>query len=113
MRYAAALIAALLYYPPLMRGTNGQTLGKRLLGIRVVRTDGAAMTLRRAVWREVAVKIALFDALNLAPVIGATVGGIAFLLDSLWPLWDQEHRALHDMLAFTRVRYAAVPSKAG
>ena len=64
------------------------------------------MTLTRAVWREAAVKTALFDALNPAPVAGAAVGGLAFLLDSLWPLWDRENRALHDMLALTRVRYA-------
>lgn len=106
LRYLVAVGAALLYYPPLMRLTDGQTLGKRLLGIRVVRTDGQPMTLTRAVWREVAVKIALFDALNLAPAAGSTVGGFAVLLDSLWPLWDRENRALHDMLALTRVRYA-------
>ena len=25
------------------------------------------------------------------------------LLDDLWPLWDRENRAIHDMLAGTRV----------
>jgi uncharacterized RDD family membrane protein YckC len=106
VRYVAAFVAALIYYPPLMRLTDGQTLGKRLLSIRVVRTDAQPMSFPRAVWREVAVKIALFDALNLAPVVGA-VGGLAVLLDSLWPLWDSENRALHDMLALTRVRRAS------
>lgn len=110
LREAAGIVTALLYYPPLMRRTNGQTLGKRLLGIRVVRTDGLAMSLRRATWREVVIKMALFDALNLVPVIGVAVGTIVFTLDSLWPLWDHEHRALHDMLASTRVRYAASPN---
>jgi uncharacterized RDD family membrane protein YckC len=28
---------------------------------------------------------------------------ILFPLDSLWPLWDKENRAIHDMLARTRV----------
>ena len=25
------------------------------------------------------------------------------LLDALWPLWDDEHRAIHDMVVGTRV----------
>ena len=27
----------------------------------------------------------------------------AYLLDVLWPLWDDEHRAIHDMVVGTRV----------
>ena len=107
MRFAFTLALALAYYPPLMVATNGQTLGTRLLGIRVARTDGEPMSWRRAAWREVVVKLALFDALVLVPGVGRTVSSVAGLADVLWPLGDAENRALHDMLAGTRVRMAA------
>jgi uncharacterized RDD family membrane protein YckC len=32
------------------------------------------------------------------------IGGIApYLADYLWPLWDDQNRAVHDMIAETRV----------
>ena len=30
------------------------------------------------------------------------IGGIAPLVDYLWPLWEEENRALHDFLVDTR-----------
>lgn len=111
-RHGTALLAALLYYPPAMWASDGQTLGKFAMGIRVVRTDARPMSLTRAAWREVVIKVGLFDAISLAPVIGA-LGTLAVLLDSLWPLWDRENRALHDMLAATRVRVLRRRGRAG
>ena len=46
--------------------------------------------------REVVVKWLLFDA-----VLGAVTFGLAPLLDVLWPLWDEENRALHDFIVGT------------
>ncbi len=112
VRFAIGVAAALVYYSPLMWLTNGQTIGKKVLGIRVVRTDGAPMTLGRAIWREGVVKVGLFGALSLAPAVGGTIGVLVGLLDDLWPLWDRENRALHDMLARTRVRQARVRAAA-
>ena len=34
---------------------------------------------------------------------GAFTFGLAALIDDLWPLWDEEHRALHDMVVDSRV----------
>jgi uncharacterized RDD family membrane protein YckC len=102
-RLIASVVFGLVYYAPLMTLTNGQTLGKMAARIRVVRTDGQAMTLRRAMWREAIVKIGLFDAIGLVPVVGGASTLVAGAVDSLWPLWDRENRALHDMLAGTRV----------
>src|ERR1700735_991401 len=45
-----------IYFPLFMLRTNGETVGKRLLGIRVARTDGLPLGLRRAIWREVVIK---------------------------------------------------------
>jgi len=89
-------VVALLYAPAMMARTNGQTLGRMATNIRVVRTDGQPITFGFAMLREVVVKTILFG------VAGAVTGGIANLLDYLWPLWDEENRALHDFLVNTR-----------
>jgi len=35
-------------------------------------------------------------------LLGSITGGIAVLIDYLWPLWDEENRALHDYVVNTR-----------
>jgi uncharacterized RDD family membrane protein YckC len=90
-------IMALLYAPALMARTDGKTLGRMAVGIRVVRANGRPMTFGFAMLREVAVKTLLFG------FVGAITGGLASLADVLWPLWDEENRALHDFIVDTRV----------
>ena len=89
-------IAALLYAPAMMARTNGQTLGRMVLGIRVVRAKGQPMTFGWAMLREVVVKALLFG------FVAMLTGGLSFLADALWPLWDEENRALHDFVVDTR-----------
>ena len=72
---------------------NGQTLGKQIVGIRVVRDDNSPYDLGTALVRELLVRQLLFG------VIGGFFFGLAQLLDYLWPLWDETNRALHDMIA--------------
>jgi uncharacterized RDD family membrane protein YckC len=57
VRLGVVIVAAALHYPPLMRRMNGRTIGKLVTGIRVVRTDGLAMSLSRAAWRQVSVLV--------------------------------------------------------
>jgi uncharacterized RDD family membrane protein YckC len=90
-------IMALLYAPLLMSRTNGRTLGRMATGIRVIRANGHPMTFGFAMLREVAVKALLFG------IASSLTFGLASLLDVLWPLWDEENRALHDLLVDTRV----------
>ena len=90
-------IVALLYAPWLMARTNGQTLGRMATGIRVVRAGGEPMTFGFAMVREVLIKALLFG------FLGSLTFGIVQLADFLWPLWDEENRALHDMIVDTRV----------
>jgi len=90
-------IVAFLYAPAMMARTNGQTLGRMVLGIRVVRAKGQPMTFGFAMLREVAVKALLFG------IASSLTFGLASLLDVLWPLWDEENRALHDFIVDTRV----------
>jgi uncharacterized RDD family membrane protein YckC len=98
--FLAWFIATLFYAPLLMaRGSehNGQTLGKQALGIRVARDSGQPFDLGSAFIRELAVKNLLFG------FIGSFFFSIPTLLDWLWPLWDDQNRALHDMVVKTHV----------
>ena len=99
--YVGLLVAALILYVPLLMRrhgvNNGQTWGKQLVGIRVVRTDGTPMDFTHSAIREALVKgLGLGLASSMIPLI-------PYLLDALWPLWDDEHRAIHDMVVGTRV----------
>jgi uncharacterized RDD family membrane protein YckC len=96
LSFVAIAIVALLYAPVMMHRTNGRTLGRMAMGIRVVRANGQPMTFGWAMLREVAVKALLFG------FAGSITFGLANLADVLWPLWDDENRALHDFLVDTR-----------
>lgn len=80
---------------------NGQTLGKQLFGIRVVRDDGRPYGLGTFVIRDVICKSLIwwsrFDSALTLPL------ALLALLDDFWPLWDGENRALHDYAARTHV----------
>jgi uncharacterized RDD family membrane protein YckC len=91
------LAAAILYQPVIMARTNGKTFGKMATGIRVVRVNGERCDLGWAALRQVVVIGLLFG------WVGSFFLGIPLILDYLWPLWDSENRALHDMLVQSRV----------
>ena len=94
------LVALLLYAPLLMarQGSgNGQSWGKQIVGIRVVRDVGQPFDFGNAFLREFVIKGLLFG------TVGSWFLGIPTLLDYLWPLWDDENRCLHDMVAKTHV----------
>jgi uncharacterized RDD family membrane protein YckC len=98
--FLAYLVVAFIYAPVLMSRdgqNNGQTWGKQMLSIRVVRDNGEAMGFGWAALREIAVKgLAVGIASSIIPVI-------PWLLNYLWPLWDDQNRALHDMIVSTHV----------
>jgi uncharacterized RDD family membrane protein YckC len=95
------LVRGLLYAPLLMRrrgGHNGQTIGKQVAGIRVIREDGRPMSYGAAVLREWLAKTVMIQVAGVA-----LTGGVAVLLDYIWPLWDERNQALHDRVASTLV----------
>jgi uncharacterized RDD family membrane protein YckC len=98
--FLAYLVVAFIYAPVLMSRDgerNGQTWGKQMMDIRVVKDDGQPMSFGWAALREIAVKgLALGIAGSVIPVI-------PYLLDYFWPLWDDENRSLHDMIVSTHV----------
>ena len=76
----------------------GQTPGKQLLGIRVMRADG-----RRSDWgwtflREFVIKLLVFE------VVGDVVtSGIASLVDLLWAFLNKDCQTIHDKIVKTVV----------
>lgn len=94
------LVVALLYAPVLMMRQgehNGQTFGKQVVGIRVVRDSGQPFDFGSAALREIVLKGL---ALGIA---GSVIPLIPYLVNYLWPLWDDQNRALHDMVVSTHV----------
>ncbi|MFF9033801.1 RDD family protein, partial [Streptomyces iakyrus] len=65
------------------QGNTGQTLGKKWLGISVIReSDGVPLGPVMALLRW---------------IMMAILGGACFL-NYLWPLWDSKHQCWHDMV---------------
>jgi uncharacterized RDD family membrane protein YckC len=94
-------LVAVLFYAPLLMGRegahNGQTWGKQIVGIRVVRDSGQPVDIGFGFLREFVVKGLLFG------FVGSFFFSIPTLVDYLWPLWDDQNRALHDMVVTTHV----------
>jgi uncharacterized RDD family membrane protein YckC len=98
----ALVVAAIvfLYAPTLMRRDgryNGQTWGKQVLGIRVVRDSGEPVSFGWAALREVVVKQLLVG------IASSIIPFIPWFLNYFWPLWDDQNRALHDMVVSSHV----------
>jgi len=89
-----------LYFTALTALWRGQTLGKRLLGIRVIRLDGKPM----GWW------------LALERFGGYTAGLFTGLLGFAQIFWDRNRQGIHDKITETvviRVVSGAVPQQAG
>lgn len=94
------IVGGLLYAPALLcRGGkyNGQTFGKQCVGVRVVRVDGQRVDFAFGLFRELVVKELLFG------FVGALLLYVPTFVNYLWPLWDEENRALHDKIVKSRV----------
>jgi Mce-associated membrane protein len=70
--------------------TSGWSLGRALMGITVVRPDGATAGIGRLLCREIA---------HVLDTLSVFVGW-------LWPLWDPRNRTFADLLLHTEVRRA-------
>jgi uncharacterized RDD family membrane protein YckC len=82
---AAAVIIPFVYFAILNGNERGQTLGKRVAGIRTRKLDGVSpLGTGRALGRYAVVALV------------ATFLGPLILVDYLWPLWDDRNQALHD-----------------
>lgn len=95
--FAAA--AALLVYAAWMLVTlrRGQTPGKQMVGICVIRADGSPSG-----WRYTFIREFVFEWLVVGFLSGITAG-IFYAVNYLWPLWDKDRQALHDKMVDTLV----------
>jgi uncharacterized RDD family membrane protein YckC len=96
--FPIALLVVPFYAPILMSRWEGQTVGHRAVGTRIVTKQGAPVTGGKAVLREVVIKNVVIELLG-----GLFTFGIVNLLNYLWPLWDAKDEALHDKMCDTRV----------
>ena len=85
--WVVTFVALMAWFILLEAKPFGQTPGKRIVGIRVVDTSGNTISRGSAVGRY------------FAKIISA----LPCYLGLLWPAWDQERRAFHDMMLNTRV----------
>jgi uncharacterized RDD family membrane protein YckC len=84
--YLLDLALTLAYYGYFW-ATTGQTPGKRVMQIKVVKADGARLT-----WNDA-----------LARSAGYLLSGLAGGLGFLWALWDSNDQTWHDKMASTSV----------
>lgn len=85
--FFGGIVVDFLYHWLLVAYWQGQTVGKRVVGVRVTRPDGTLVDVSVAAARA---------AMRL-------VSGFVLLLGFLWAAWDPEKRTWHDMVADTRV----------
>jgi len=112
--YPDARAWAVAYNATLLASWNGQTLGKRLLGVQVLAADGTPLSFSRAVWRETGVRVFLLGGIGgLLGRVGASYGLACLVADFFLLVMHPERRALHDLLAGTRVIMAGRPPAAG
>ncbi len=81
------LLLGVTYHWYFLTQHNGQTPGKMVMGIRVVKTDGTPLTAADAVLRY----------------LGYHLNTAFFMLGWLWALADANQQGLHDKLANTFV----------
>ena len=77
----------ILYETVLVSQWNGHTVGKKVMGIRVIRKNGEKVDWVKAFVRS----------------ISKILSGMFFFLGYLWMLWDEDSQTWHDKLAETVV----------
>lgn len=86
LTWAIVFVGSIGYYVYFWTKT-GQTIGKKVMKIKVVTKDGKLLTLTGALLR----------------IVGYVVSGMIFYLGFLWILWDPEQQGWHDKIANTYV----------
>lgn len=85
--FALSTLVGFFYYWYFWTQRDGQTPGKSIVNIRVIKANGAPMTAGDSVLR----------------FVGYWISGLFFGLGYLWALWDSESQAWHDKIAGTYV----------
>ncbi|QWP77909.1 RDD family protein [Lysobacter sp. K5869] len=93
---ALGLLAALglFVYQLVLLHQSSQTLGKRWLGMKIVRNDGSPCSFGRIV----GLRMFVISLIEQVPCLG----GIFALVNALW-IFGEESRCLHDLICDTKV----------
>lgn len=83
-----AVLAAILYYHGYQQGETGQSPGKRVMGIKLIRKDDGHV---------------VGGGMGIARMFIHIVDGLICYLGWLWPLWDSERQTWTDKIMSTHV----------
>ncbi len=83
----ASFIVGVIYYWYFLTQNNGQTPGKRIMGIRVIKVNGEPLQAADVIVRY----------------IGYYINSIVFMLGWIWAFFDKDNQGWHDKLAGTYV----------
>jgi uncharacterized RDD family membrane protein YckC len=81
---------------------NGQTLGKKLLGIRIATLDGGIPSL----WRNIVLRYATVSFATMLPYVGY----IVYFIDPIF-IYRADRRCIHDLIAGTKVLRITRPTR--
>ncbi len=99
------ILVGLLYFAVADSFQKGQSLGKMVFGLEVVRSDGSPCDLKASIYRNIPFELALlFAAIPLLGWILLVIAGIPILLIELWlVIADHNGSRLGDRIAGTAV----------
>lgn len=89
-----AIVIAILAITAVLVHRNGQTIGKKLVGIKVVRSDGSRASLARIFW--------LRNIVNAIPSMIPVLGYVYVFVDHVF-IFGDKRQCLHDKIADTIV----------
>ena len=90
----AVITLAISIYQWVLLSTEGQTLGKRWMGIRIVKIDGQPVRFASVVL----VRLWVVGLIQAIPLVGPLFG----LIDALF-IFSSDRRCVHDLMAGTKV----------
>jgi uncharacterized RDD family membrane protein YckC len=85
--FVSAIVVSVIYYVRFWASSEGQTIGKGMMNIRVISTDGASISVGKGIIRY----------------IGYIISGLIFSLGFIWIAFDGKRQGWHDKIAGTYV----------
>lgn len=79
---------------------DGQSPGKRLLGMRILREDGQPVTVQRIWVRELVIKRLIFGLLFFG-LFGYVFAALIWIADAAWMMLNPDRQCIHDRMVGT------------
>jgi len=110
------VIIIILYFIIFQFYNNGQTFGKKLMGIKVINNDGGKLTFNSMVYRSLVINSILVNFISICclyfmnassyySLAAATqvVNGIIFVVTMIMVMYKKDGRGIHDIISGTKV----------